>query len=285
MRSDLKKLWMDLRMWASLHVLIGVGVPAILIFFFGCNELKEEPPPIGAEVDASQVSDALTKALEGSSVYSVYKNQQVVFELTQKIETNPPSPYLYIKQDVTKIDDTPQYFSYTYNEITEDPNSEPGTKPIVKEVTSDLYQPRPTVTTTSLSELAIQELDRLQLFSEKQIETMSEERTPVRTTFHDLFVSREVQSPPLVVQERPHCSEVPNCQLHVTKIQFDQILWYAEGDYSKVRYNLEIAPEAPFLSRILSDCVATSVPYQGRRYYVKNCKNVLDFWYGTPPTE
>lgn len=271
---------LDLKMWASLHVMIGIGVPVILLLFFGCKEITEEPAPIGVPVEAAVIEQELQKALEGTSVHTVKKNQQVVFELNQTLESRAPSPYLYVKQHVLKLYDTPDYFAYTYNEIIEDPNAEPGTKPIVKEKDSPLYIPRPSGNTLSLQENGLYTLRNLTLFSENRAETLTNERPVVRVSYHDLHVEKEIQAPPPFVRQQPDCRGVPNCQLRVTKIRFDQINWYSDDDYDKLRYTLEISPDVPYLGKVISDCIAAQVPYEERTVYIKECQVLLDFAYG-----
>lgn len=262
---------------------VGWSIPVALAFFFGCTEIKEEKAPIGVEVAPEVIEEALQKSLEGSSVHSVVKDQQVVFALTQQIENNPPRPYLYMKQHVLEVEDTPDWFAFKYREITEDPNAEPGTKPKVIEKDSPKYIPRPPGATSLSQTLAALGLEQTLLFSESRAETLASETPVVRTTYHELIVQREIQSPPLYVRERTNCGQVAQCQLRVTKIQFDQINWFNDSDYQKIRYNLEITPDAPYLSRILSDCIATQIPYGERTVYIKECQKVLDFWNGTAP--
>lgn len=277
---DIRNSLLDLRVWASLHVMIGIGVPVILLFFFGCKEITEEKAPIGVPVEAAVIEQELQKALEGTSVHNVKKNEQVVFELNQTLENGASSPYLYLKQHVIQLHDTPDYFAFTYNEITEDPNAEPGTKPKVVEKDSPLYIPRPTGSALSLQENGMYALQNLNLFSERRAETLSNERPVVNVTYHDLHVETEIQSAPPLVRQDANCRGVPDCQIRVTRIRFDQVNWYSTEDYDKLRYTLEISPDVPYLGRVISDCVSTQVPYEQRTVYIKECQVLLDFAYG-----
>ncbi len=278
--KEAPKFLLDLKMWTSLHVIVGVGLPIILVFFFGCKEITEEKAPIGVPVEAAVIEQELQKALEGTSVHSIQKNQQVVFELNQTLENRPPSPYLYVKQHVIELHDTEEYFAYTYNEITEDPNAEPGTKPKVVEKDSPLYIPRPSGNAMTLQEKGLEALRGLTLFSQSREETLANERPVVRVTYHDLHVEKEIQSPPPLVRNEPDCRGLPNCQIQVTKIYFDQVNWYSSEDYDKLRYTLEISPDVPYLGKVISDCIATQIPYEQRTVYIKECQVLLDFAYG-----
>lgn len=283
--KELRNTLSDIKMWASMHILVGLGVPLVLLFFFGCKEIKieEEKAPLGPQVEASAIEAELQKSLEETSVHSVLKNQQVVFEFTQTIENGAPNPYLYVKQHVIELHDTKDYFSFTYNEITEDPYAEPGTKPIVKEVESPKYIPKPEGELLSLDEQGLSSLRDLTLFSESRAELFTSERPVVRVTYHELHVEKEIQAAPPLVSRAPDCRGIPDCQIRVTRIRFDEVSWYSDTEYEKHRYTLEISPDVPYLGKVISECLAGQVPYEKRTVYLRQCQTLLDFTFGTAP--
>lgn len=294
----IKSTLAELKVWASLHIFIGIGVPVILLFFFGCKELKEEQAPLGIEYSQEKVKQAEEAPLAGQTIYNVHFNEQVVIEKTQEIEGGPAQPLLYTKFEVFSLNDSCNFFEFKYNVITEDPNADEGTKPIKTEKDSGKFEPRPEKVNSdscrgaSLSSLSlipsedfIANSSFYEIFQNSVPIFLTNEQEPVRESYHDLSVTQEIQSPPLLVRERENCSGIPNCQLKVTKVQYDYVLWYPDQSFQKIQIVREFSTDAPVFGSEISFCFSTLVPHENRTVFIRQCDRVVDFWPGSEHSE
>ncbi|RYZ83310.1 MAG: hypothetical protein EOP06_20210, partial [Proteobacteria bacterium] len=78
-------------------------------------------------------------------------------------------------------------------------------------------------------------------------------------TCHNLQVTSGMMPPPTGIASKPNCGNVPNCQVHFTKIAFDLVVTVpndsGDGTHSeKVIYDMTISPDVPYLSRLTEFC-------------------------------
>lgn len=106
-----------------------------------------------------------------------------------------------------------------------------------------------------------------------------------RTSYHQLKVSERMASPPKLVQDSPNCGGIPNCLIHVTDIEFDQVNWLSYNKGDKIHIKISTSKDVPYLSRILEKCQQGSVPIkqEGKpekdwpRLLVTFCETVRNF--------
>lgn len=264
----------DLKTWTTIHFILGLVVPAIALLLMGCKEVKEEPATIGKKVSPDEVASAIEKALAETDPYSILKDEAVFYRFTQQIETSAPSPYLDVVQTVKAIEDNDEEFKIIYDELTYDYETKEE-KIVERELPPFPARPR---------EDSIQSLQ--QTFSIKRMTATDDTKPePTSTTYHDLVVTQESIDPPDIVKARPECGGVPGCKLKVTKIQYDQIDRYEDGKFDKIRYNYTLSADTPYFGRIIENCQATELPYEGRLYFLRVCQSLLDFLYGKPMHE
>jgi hypothetical protein len=106
-----------------------------------------------------------------------------------------------------------------------------------------------------------------------------------RTSYHQLKVSERIAAPPKLVQDSPNCGGIPNCLIHITDIEFDQVNWLSYNKGDKIHIKISTSKDVPYLSRILEKCQQGSVPIkqEGKpekdwpRLLVTFCETVRNF--------
>lgn len=110
-------------------------------------------------------------------------------------------------------------------------------------------------------------------------------------TYHNLEVKTSLGAPPPSVFLSPDCRGIPQCQIHLTEIEFDRVNWLDDPEGYKIHYKLKISPDVPALSRFLESCQQGSVkvtipngdPNNSPRFMVTFCETVLNFLPGSNP--
>lgn len=93
---------------------------------------------------------------------------------------------------------------------------------------------------------------------------------------------------PALVQQRPNCLELPNCKILLNRISFDII--HEEYDpekkvttKTKVNYQTELSPQAPFFSRLFSFCYSGIAETPQQKVPVQVCMRTEDFKFREDP--
>lgn len=100
-------------------------------------------------------------------------------------------------------------------------------------------------------------------------------------TCHNLSVSNEVF---LLTPELAHdsiCSNKDHCEVRIKTITMDMLKTNSDGSKRKINYSFVVAPQLPFLSRVLKYCERTVVKASPRNYLQEICLNVTNFRVGT----
>jgi len=104
-------------------------------------------------------------------------------------------------------------------------------------------------------------------------------------TYHNVSSKKMKIAPPQAVQQSANCANIPNCQINVTVVEFDEVHWEFSVDGYKLHYKFVISPDVPQLSRRLQICKQGSVlvPISNKpleeapRFLVTFCDTVANF--------
>ncbi|MEO0336636.1 MAG: hypothetical protein AAF202_09580, partial [Pseudomonadota bacterium] len=132
---------------------------------------------------------------------------------------------------------------------------------------------------SNLDELQIRENDLRQMWADNN--QLTELSAPIiRESYHDLSVKQLRMAPPPIVSAKEDCGGVPNCELQITRIQYDKAEWSSSSDFQKITYEYDISIDPPYSGLIVRECIATQVKVEKRKYFVRNCMNMRDLLYG-----
>ncbi len=103
-----------------------------------------------------------------------------------------------------------------------------------------------------------------------------------RVTYHNLSLSSRVVSPPSRVVADANCRGIPNCQVKVFDLSFDQVVWETDLKAMRLRFDYIISPDVPYMAQFLNQCVtylASMDPNnpESAMVKVKQCYIVEDF--------
>lgn len=100
---------------------------------------------------------------------------------------------------------------------------------------------------------------------------------------HNLNVSNEVFLLDPKLAHDSICANKDHCEVKIKSINMDMLKTNSDGSKRKINYSFIIAPQLPFLSRVLKYCERTVVKANPRNYLQEICLNVTNFRVGTTP--
>lgn len=100
-------------------------------------------------------------------------------------------------------------------------------------------------------------------------------------TCHNLKVSNGVFLLPPELSHESICTNKDHCEVKIKSINLDMLKTNSDGSKRKVNYTFLVAPQLPFLSRVLKYCERTVVKANPRNYLQEICLNVTNFRVGT----
>lgn len=104
-----------------------------------------------------------------------------------------------------------------------------------------------------------------------------------KVTYHNFRKEMIQEAPPMAVQNRDNCLNIPDCKINVTKISFDRVIWQENKEPEKSTVNLKLSKEVPYFAGILEKCnegLITFAP-ENTLHEVKFCEVVKNFQFGT----
>lgn len=263
--------------WRILPVIAVASIPVLLSAGMSCIKKPElKKAELGGQVSSEDIDNALFEALEGADPYAVTDSQAVLYIYNYRVETSEPLDYQRVVQDVREVIDTPNEFTIVYSEATED--LENGGEPVVKEVEMN-FNPRVGATAHFLSLKPSSPSPAVRQLAQNPSLVPFADREYTSITYHNLKVSHLTQEAPASVKERPNCGDLPGCEMHVTRIEFDMALWYSDVDYDKLSSQWDISTDVPFLGTVVSDCTLQQQFIGDRDYVIRTCKALKDFIY------
>ncbi len=115
----------------------------------------------------------------------------------------------------------------------------------------------------------------------KEMQARGEDGT---MTYHNLKTSITLEPPPAAVAGSADCATYfPNCQIRVYNIAFDMVFW-ENGKGEVLQREYKVSPDVPYLSAVVSECLAGLVPVENQRIFVKECTQAKNFKFGSGST-
>jgi len=103
-------------------------------------------------------------------------------------------------------------------------------------------------------------------------------------SFHNLSSETVKIKPPELVEQRPGCGGIANCELEGRKITYDVVFRFSDGEIQKHQIEWLISHQVPFFSSILKQCATTLVKVDTLRVLVKQCQDAVDFSFSPDDT-
>lgn len=278
-------------------------VIALLISLLGCTKEPEKNIDYGPEVDPSIISGKLAKALgernilavssgeftrvdttriiKGRSAVDLIQSQDTI--VLSKNEVGEQVQFRFVDQIVEYDLSGNQEHQKRLTESLECVNKETLAPENCRSDDSQGVLASNDIILQNQNQALIEEtLTLTKPFQKSQatLKAMAE-----KVSFHNLSEEVEVRSPPLAVQNQKNCGTLPNCQMVVRKIKFDQVVWETKEKADKISVLVEISEDVPFLSRILKKCEQGSLPFpqkgepesEAPRLLLTFCSEVKDF--------
>jgi hypothetical protein len=132
---------------------------------------------------------------------------------------------------------------------------------------------------------SVSELETMSAGGELSVREMTEKKFKAsanRVTYHNLTLSSRVVSPPSRVVSDDNCRGIPNCQIKVYDLSFDQVYWESDYKATRLHFDYTISPEVPYMAQFLNQCVTYLAALDANNpesamVKVKQCYVVEDF--------
>lgn len=270
---DRPSLWLS-----GLHFSLALSLPFLLVFFMGCNKVKEEKADYGPEVPGDSIDLALSKAVNGASLNNVAIGQYLDHTVTRRLEN---------EESVTTL-------GGTRVEVVDKQETDTSVKFFLKIYRSERLSNGQFETRVTEEPLVLSKNGSLQsrlsstaLAQEARAKAQAAQRKVQRVSYHNLREFTEVTPPPKTVRQKAGCGGLDPCQLEVRYIRFDMVQWYEGGGSTKVALDFGFSVQPPFLpfgenfdqftGLLVVDCRSTYVPIESRTVYVRDCVTLEDF--------
>ncbi len=259
-----------------IHASLALLFPLLLaLLISGC---KPKEADLGPETSVKAIEDAI-----GASFTEYDPNTMKVGEWAQLDETQTFNGQTYLLSDmaqkiVIREDDTTEatFRALETRRFFEDLKLKKTVDTEFK-VVWKFGPPKAEATQKDASDLFGDPVYRIS----KDLYQMEVSSNESGVTYHNLKSSVSYEAPPAAVAASPDCSTYfPNCQIKVYNVAFDIVIRSGDKvDILKREYKL--SPQVPYLSAVLSECLAGVVPLESSRIFVKECTSSMNFKFGT----
>jgi hypothetical protein len=102
-------------------------------------------------------------------------------------------------------------------------------------------------------------------------------------TYHNFKKEMTQEAPPMAVQNKDNCLNIPDCKINVTNITFDKVIWEVNKEPKKSTINLKLSKEVPYFAGVLERCIQEkflNLPPDDGILNVKYCDVIKDFQFG-----
>ncbi len=288
-----------------IHVVLALLLPFIFTQMGGCQgEDDVKPLKLGPEVSPKEIDAAISEPLQKTDPLQIKLGQFFVYSDTQEIAGGMAKNIIAdTAQTVVERTELPTEVLLTI--VQHQQTYQNGE---VRKVSTEIpmrIEKAPATAAPSLmigpadeakklgfeyrSEVMALLNDHSPLAMANGIRTLSVNQESVqatsgdRITYHNLQRSVAFEAPPALVQKQSACAGIPNCKVEVYRVSFDMVFW-EKGKPDRLRWDLAISPDAPYLAAVLDKCVTglASVGSGQSKILVKQCKPVLNFRYQAP---
>ena len=238
-------------------------VGALLISGISCRKkVEERPAKLGVEVSVQDVQNAIDEALKDSSLAFAKVGDTVEYEVNARAELGSVSRIYNFQQSLNRIavDETAQTVTFTFGEKKAEFDFTTGGLVDYKESEFDQVFKLSGASINSSSRTSSQPSENLfslkQLVAQNVFQPSSAACDGVDQTdgfgftydcikYFNLSLTQTLQTPPDKVVAKPNCMNLPNCQIRVNTLKFDEVKWRAGQSVDTTTITAEISPDVP----------------------------------------
>ena len=246
-----------------------IFLSACVVFASGCLKKQDlEDPQVGPAVSQSEMTEKMMTEVGQFGTDEIKKGEYSSITSTMIIEASQVTPLSQQDMLVEKIEtatngDRTLFFIRDYYDRQNEANSFFSNRFQITSASQFYDKNAPVVPTMEY------------LLWGTQMCTVPSVSCHNLKVINDSFVlKRELADPSI-------CTDLDHCVVRTKVVTFDVLYKKSDGDVQKRNYSFEIAPQLPFLSRVLKHCVRRVERTTPRDVLVENCFNVKDFQAGT----
>lgn len=245
----------------------------------------EDKIDFGPEVPSSLISKSLDESYGVFDPTQIKKNDFIVYHISQQINASNPRFVLEEAFQVISKDDCndPNNANCQAEQKTD------GFYFRLRYQTIDHTQSPPSEIVTDDYPIYVEESDtQTKVKSINPFFMLAETPKPQKITYHNFRESWIQLDPPTKVKASTNCGNIPNCVLRTQELQFDQVIWDNNNKPTKTRIIARVAPDLPFIARLLDDsfipflsyCIQQSVIVKKQAVLVTQCRNIDNYYFG-----
>jgi hypothetical protein len=263
------------------------------------DEISEKTADLGIEATAEQRNDAINEAFQGISLSNATLHSRVLYENNQRVEMGSVIRTSSVENELYQIknydDGTGYIFKQTAKTYDMDSNEETDSK---TSTTDALIIPKNPPTNTPFRAQALS--SPMSLIKQAAIQTLGTDCDGIDETdkngivydclrYFNLRYELRQTAPPAAVRARPNCMGIPNCQMTIRFLAYDEVKWKNQHAVEKIHLEAEIAPDVPdimympngngwsYLPPVYSICERFLTPINKQKYLVALCTVLRDF--------
>lgn len=296
----------SVRALVVIHLLLALMLPFLFTQFGGCQGQDYiQPVELGPEVSATELDDALSKPLAGTTPTSIQLGEAYVISETQAIADGSAGMVLSdTAQSViertenaneillTVIENKQIYVNGEVRKTTteipiriEKAPPETGPAAMAEKLMFGPVENDHSAESPLRSEVVQLLRDRSPEALLGKLRAAAASKGDVSTadssvTYHGLKVAVAMEPPPPLVAQQAGCQGIPNCRIEVHRVSFDMVFWDG-GRPDRVHWDLVMSPQVPYLASILNKCI-TGLAGTGEnqpKILIKQCIPVVNFRY------
>lgn len=258
-----------MRSLSAIHFLLAIFIPVLLFVLAGCKKAHEEKADLGAQVDPQEIQKVLDTVQNRVDINSLKANQQISYELNRRF-VGQDNTYLLGSHQLQVLNRTSRsdlgldLATILHNETI---RKEDHFDQLKFEQTIPLKTPNATLQPGQPLVPGIQASAHM--------------ASDVRSvTYHNFETSTGKVQPPDKALARPNCAGLSPCELNVTYIKYDEVIWNADSSYDTVHYDFSFTSDLPYMGGLMglmvAGCVSQNVPIGQYRYLVRDCQYITD---------
>ena len=256
----------------------------------------------GTPVDVKEVQQKMIESWGDANALDIKKSEFHYQEKTVRISTLRPQLVLQKGTTVSSFTDTQTSRLYNLiiqsNEILDNSQSKLSTREKSLEIAKSALYDQTTALAMHKSAMKVIQNSTLAT-SNSELNAMADESEITQTGIelyinlmyvcgytnfqcYNLTIENTKEAAPDLVRQQTNCLGLPNCQINVTKIQFDVVFTsYDETAHttvkSKVIYKIKLSPDVPYLSHLMDFCYMGMASSNNQKFPVEICYQTENF--------
>lgn len=266
--------------------LFKVGCLSPFLALTACPQLSQkESVQYGAESNKVEIGNSIQSALQGTSPFSMKAGEFVHFIMTQSYLTaSGPQTVIQKEEGITVVSVKESATTATFGLVKQTVTYDSDNKATRTEVEDQvIYKKTPSFSAPSVGSMSLN-----LLFSESfegplsllASETPTDPNTVSTITYHNYTKKEFISPPPAQVVKQDNCGGIPNCEIHVTELEYDEVYWYQNGSTKRLRHKLQLSKDVPYQATILNQCVTATGKVGSQFILVEQCQPVVNFKFG-----